>query len=419
MPTPVPSTRRSSLGAPHRVRGLLEAHRLINSDLALDAVLSRIVRTACDLVDSPYGALGVVGPDGSLQDFIHHEVDEAPLPDIVPARPLRSVSDLPRVDHGATSTLYSVPIRGRDETFGTLYLARPLVGDFSAEDEELLAALAATAATAIANARLYEDAERSRDWLQASGEIARALLADSSGLGLLGDVAVRAQQVANADYCALLLPTDDGMLRVTVPSGLGALHFDGLIFHPANSPLGRSIVAGQSLLMADMTAASSPAYPNPFNFGPLMMTPLVDAKGVRGAIILLRVAGRAQFAPRDLDLATTFADQLALALELNEARGDAEALQVLEVRHRIAQDMHDNLIQRLFATGMGLQVLAERCEGQDEDLARRLHRYIDELDETIDQVRERVFGLREVPGTPAPRRPLGPSHVAPAPDRTA
>ena len=89
---------------------------------------------------------------------------------------------------------------------------------------------------------------------------------------------------------------------------------------------------------------------------------------------------------------------------------------VLEVRHRIAQDMHDNLIQRLFATGMGLQVLAERSEPRDPDLAQRLNRYISELDETIDQVRERVFGLRKMPSGARRRRP-GPTHLSRTPDK--
>ena len=126
-----------------------------------------------------------------LQDFVHHGVDAAPSADIVPSRPLRSVLDGPYDDpatHRSTAAavhprrrrLHSVPIRARDQVYGTLYLARPAEGHFGPEDEEVLAALAATAATAIANARLYEDAQRSRDWLHASGEIARALLADAS-----------------------------------------------------------------------------------------------------------------------------------------------------------------------------------------------------------------------------------------------
>ena len=132
-----------------------------------------------------------------------------------------------------------------------------------------------------------------------------------------------------------------------------------------------------------------------------MIAPLVDAKGVRGGVLLMRTADRVPFHQRDLDGATTFADQVALALQLNDARADAEFLRVLEDRQRIGDDLHDNVMQRLFATGVGLQRLAEG--GLSPADAATLRRHINDLDETIDQIRERVFGLR----SGAARPPVG------------
>jgi signal transduction histidine kinase len=141
-----------------------------------------------------------------------------------------------------------------------------------------------------------------------------------------------------------------------------------------------------------MTTLANDDFVNAFRYGPLMLAPLVDARGVRGAVLLMRTVGRVPFHQRDLDSATTFADQVALALQLNDARADAEMVHVLEDRQRIGDDLHDNVIQRLFATGVGLQRLADG--GLSPDDAATLRRHINDLDETIAQVRDRVFGLR-------------------------
>jgi len=143
-----------------------------------------------------------------------------------------------------------------------------------------------------------------------------------------------------------------------------------------------------------------------------MLAPLVDAQGVRGAVLLIRQVGRLPFGSEDVLRASTFATQVALALELNDARGDAEWLQVVEDRHRIAQDLHDNVMQRLFATGVSLEALA-RSADLDPAVGERLRGYVTDLDETIEEIRARVFGLRQA-DAPALRYPRGRyPHVAP------
>jgi GAF domain-containing protein len=353
-----------------RYRRLLEAHRTISDDLSLTSVLDRIVRAACDLAEAEYGSLGVVALDGSIERFVHQ-------------------ADGP---HPPAGSFLAVPIRAREAILGELYLADPLSGRFDAEDEELLVALAATAGTAIENARLYDEARRSRDWLNASGEIARALLAEADEEVLL-DVVSQAFSVAEADYACLILPSADGRLQVTVAKGLGADTFLGIAFDPAESTMGKAILAAASIRTHDMTLWTNVDYDNHYDFGPAMIVPLLDGQGTRGAVLMMRTRGRAQFTPHDVDLASTFAAQVALALELNDARADAEWVRVLEDRHRIAQDLHDNVIQRLFAVGVGLQSLTE--QPLDADLADRLGRHIADLDETIDEIRNRVFGLRD------------------------
>jgi GAF domain-containing protein len=305
-----------------------------------------------------------------------------------------------------------VQIRVRGALFGLLYVAEPQGAAFDAEDEELLTAFAAAAGTAIENARLYDDARRSRDWLNAAGEIARALLADADENALL-EVVSRALYVAEADYGSLIVPTQDGRLEVAVVVGLGAQEWQGHVFDPQNSDVGRAIARGESRLIRDLTEVASPEYQNVYHYGPAMLAPLIDAQGVRGAVMLIRNAERPGFTTKELDLASTFADQVALAFQLNDARADAESLRALEDRHRIAQELHDNVMQRLFAIGVGLDGVAH---GQlPADVVERLRGYVTELDATIDEIRDRVFGLRsENPAGLAPRQHRFP-RVSPPP----
>jgi GAF domain-containing protein len=291
----------------------------------------------------------------------------------------------------AMRSFIAVPIRVRGAAFGELCLADPAPGRFDADDEDLLITLAGIAGTAIENARLYEEARRSRDWLSASGAIARALLGDDDD-DVLVDIVSRAFSVAEADYTCLILPLDDGRLRVAIAKGIGAEIFRGMVFDPNDSTMGKAILAAESIRTHDMTLWANLDFDNRYNFGPAMIAPLLDGQGSRGAVLMMRTADRPPFIPHDVALASTFAAQVALALELNDARAEAESARALEERHKLAQDLHDNVIQRLFATGVGLQALAG--QSADPALTDRLTRHIADLDETIDQIRTRVFGLR-------------------------
>ncbi len=397
-----------------RLRGLLLAYRTITDDLSPTSVLDRIVRAACDLVGARYGALIVSAADGSVEHVVHYGLDARVAARIAtgPARhraPRRRLiePDVVRLGDLAADgqpiefpgrpelqSFIGVPIRVRSAVIGDLYLADPHAHRFDTDDEELVVALAATAGNAIHNAHLYDEARRSRDWLTASGDIARALLARSDD-EVLDEVVAQAARVADADYASLIVPTTDGRLQVTAATGRGADDFRGLIFDPRASTLGRVILAATSSRTHDVTLWADAGYENRNAYGPAMLAPLLDGQGSRGALVLLRTVGRPQFRPQDVELASTFAAQVAVALELNETRAAAEWVRVLEDRHKVAQDLHDSVMQRLFATGVGLQAIA----GQrlDPDITARLSRHIADLDETIDEIRNRVFGVHATP----------------------
>ncbi len=233
-----PVTRPPRADGTERYRRLLEAHHRISDDLSLASVLDQTVGAACELVGAQYGALGIVAADGSIEHVAQRGLDE---------RSVERVGRLPRgggllgaslstpgpvrLDDLTTDARYyatptarptmrsflAVPIRGHGVTLGELYVADPLAGRFDAEDEDLVVSLAATAGNAVENSRLYDDAQRSRDWLNASGEIARALLADDDEEVLL-DVVTRALSIAEADLACLILPTDNQHLRLRSPA---------------------------------------------------------------------------------------------------------------------------------------------------------------------------------------------------------
>jgi GAF domain-containing protein len=413
-------TERGRSAEARRLRELLETARSLASDQALESVLDEVVASASHLVGAEQGVLAVLASDSSLEQFAHHGLAEADVErvrSVMHRRLVKAAGTPDDVTDGddiaadpraegfplpdARSALV-VPLRLRGTLSGELVLADPAVGRFSEADELYAATLALTIGAAIENARLYAEARHSRAWFDASGEVARALLAGAD-VEVLVDVVARAFDIAEADYAALILPTEDGRLQVAIALGVGADEFRGAIFPPFDFGLGKAIAAGTSARTDDMTTWTSDAFENTYDFGPAMIAPLSDAAGRRGGVLLVRRSGRRPFTGEEAEQATAFAGQVAVALRLSEARADAEWLRVVEDRHRIAQDLHDNVIQRLFATGVGLQMLSEqRLDAVDTE--RRLQRHIADLDETIEEIRGRVFGLQSS-GRPPRRQP--------------
>jgi GAF domain-containing protein len=265
------------MAAQNRLRGLLRANRVIVGDLALPAVLRRIVAAACELVDARYGALSVLSPVGGLDEFVTVGIDEetaarighlpegkgllgALIDDPRPIRLSRIESDPRSVGfpehHPPMSSFLGVPVRVRAEVFGNLYLTRDDDQEFTEDDEELVASLAATAGVAIENARLFEEARRRQDWLAASAEITQQLLSNQ-GEEPLRVIARRVQQVADADAVNVVLPTQDGRrLMVEVATGVGADQLTAMSY-PVDNTISKLVLdSGRPELMDDSAALS-------------------------------------------------------------------------------------------------------------------------------------------------------------------
>jgi signal transduction histidine kinase len=405
-----------------RLRGLLRANQLIVADLALPTVLRRIVEAARDLVGARYAALGVISPDGGLSQFVHtgmadHIVSRiAHLPqgkgllgalidDPQPIR-LRRIADDQRssgfpAGHPPMDSFLGVPIRIRDEVFGNLYLSESTRGEFSAEDEDLATALAATAAVAIDNARLYASARTRGEWLQASAAITRQLLSPAESDGAASPlrlIAERSREIADADLVTVALPDDrtGEDLRIEVAVGTGAAELTGISTPRSGSLLGQVFLSGEPTRLAQPDdEAGAVAAPVELEIGPVLVVPLLGSRGAQGVLTAARLRGRTAFAADDVEMASSFANHAALAIELAEARAEQQRAAMLDERDRIAADLHDHVIQRLFAAGLSLQSVAMKLgRGPVTD---RILTTVQDLDATISQIRTTIFELHDMP----------------------
>ncbi|MER7540640.1 GAF domain-containing protein [Streptomyces sp. NPDC097704] len=405
-------------GTRDRVHVLLESVLAVGQGLDLSQVLHRIVEAAATLVDARYAALGVIGADGeTLSHFLTVGISDEEITTIGPyptgkgvlgelihhPEPLR-LTDLTAhpsshgfpPNHPPMRSFLGVPIRVREEAFGNLYLCDKRGGlDFDTEDETVLATLAVAAGVAIDNARLYDDARRQQNWLRASAEITRSLLSGSPREQALTLIAERAREIAGASLADVSVPSSDGRLTVEVALGGDAPARLGLTVPVQGTLSGAAFDAESPVACADLAEdARFAAGPHRFDgLGPAVAVPLGDASGrSRGVLLLARPVGGQAFTEAEIGPLLGFADQAALALELAARRSDAEQLALLEDRDRIARDLHDLAIQRLFATGMTLQSAARMIP--HEAPAERVARAVGDLDETIRIIRSTIFGLR-------------------------
>lgn len=418
------------LNTQDRLRRLLHAVVAISADLSLDVVLQRIVDAACDLASARYGALGVLssaGPERRLREFITHgitpeqreRIGDLPRGDGI----LGAIIDRPtplRVDalgnhelshgfpanHPPMDTFLGVPILIRDKVFGNLYLTEKEGGEgFTDDDEQIVIALAAAAGVVIENARLYDVAARRQRWLEAAAETTAALMGSVSREDALQLIAHRAREVAAADIASVMLRADAGddlVVRVVSgpPEGSGV----GLAVSSTSSLAGQVVASGQMLVVEDLTRLdpASGEFSVPADWptlGPLLLLPLRTATGVAGVLLVGWAADRVDaFRDTDVQLPAAFAEQAALALQVVRSREDQALLAVLEDRDRIGRDLHDLVIQRLFAVGLALENASRMAVARPE-VAQRISGAVDNIDATIKDIRHSIFELSTPAGS--------------------
>jgi signal transduction histidine kinase len=401
-----------------RVQHLLDAFLSVSTGLDLETTLHRIVDVAADLVDARYGALGVLAPDGGLAAFIHVGIDDelatrmGTLPEgkgvlgqlITEPHPLR-IPDLSRhpasvgfpPHHPEMRSFLGVPVLVRGKAFGNLYMTEKRQGAFTAEDEAVLTALAGAAGIAIDNARLYEEGEVRRRWTAAVSDVRACLLSASSPDDALTLIAERVAELTGADAAWLLTGPDpvDGCHVVRARAGEGATDDVDVRFSANDHPVMGAVVASGSVVTLDATGLEPAGRLAEMARGPCIGVRL-PGSGQDVVLLAARRAGAPAFEAALPPLLASFADQIAAALDMAARQRLARQLDVFADRDRIAQDLHDHVIQRVFAAGLTLQSVLPRVP--DLEAQRRIRQVVHQLDETVRDIRTTIFDLHTTDG---------------------
>ncbi|MER6212566.1 GAF domain-containing sensor histidine kinase [Streptomyces sp. NPDC001272] len=401
-----------------RVPQLLEAMRSVGTGLELHSTLDRICETAAELADARYAAIGVVDTDGpGLSDFVTYGLGSEQA-ERIGHRPdgrrgllgaLISHSDTVRLadltkdprsagfppHHPPMKTFLGVPIRVQGEIFGNLYLAEKNGGgEFSDYDVHMVRVLATEAGIAIGNARLYEAATQRERWIDGSVAVTTALLSGGDADDALAVVAEQARHLSGSAAGIVMLPAREGGMEIVAVCADDPATSLGVVV-PAESPVVVRLLRGEPVFVEDVSADPRTISRLTSQYGPCMMLPLHSGGRVLGALVTPRARGGRPFTEAERTLATQFASQAALALMMAEAQRDRERLAVLEDRDRIARDLHDLVIQRLFATGMMLEGAQRRSIVPE--VRDGVGKAVDELDVTIQEIRTAIFALQQGP----------------------
>ncbi len=408
------------LAARDQMEQLLRVFVEIGANLDLDATLHRIIAAARELTAAPYGALAVRDPEGNLLSFVHEGMDADTVECIghLPVgKGVLSVSLLDeqalRMDdltthsaavgfpehHPPMRAFLAVPITIRGTVFGNLYLTH--VGPdrvFSEADEVAARALAYAAAVAIDNAQLFERERTATKWMEASREITTALLSGAAPHRRpLQMIAERALVLTEAEQAIVLVPADADVpddevatLVVSAAVGINAAEVLGRRVPVDGSTSGAVFRSGEPLITEALR------YPieafTDVGQRPAIVMPLRAHDNVAGVIAIARAADQPPFSESYLDLMSDFATHAAMALVLASARENSRQLAILAERERIAHDLHDHVIQRLFAAGMDLQGTLARS--RSPEVADRLNRTLDDLQTIIEEIRTTIFQLK-------------------------
>ncbi|WP_274035682.1 GAF domain-containing protein [Streptomyces sp. MMBL 11-1] len=439
-----------------RLPMLLEAVLSVGRDLELGSTLQQIVDTSTALTGARHGALGVRDPDRDRVEGLYTagmtEAERQQLdlfPDDSSGGPAVAPADEDRPPgRPVARSFLRAPILVHTEVFGHLHLAEKPSGPFTDADLALLRVLAARAGIAIGNARLYATARQRERWIAGAAAVTTALLTGSDAADALMTVAERARVLAGASAGVILQPTEEGGMEIVTastpddPAGIV-----GTVIEPGSAVLVQ-LLGGEPVFIEDSATDPRMTTGVRSRFGPSMMLPLQSGGRLIGTLALPRRRGERPYTEMDKLLATQFASQAALALVLADAQADREQLAVYEDRDRIARDLHDLVVQRLFATEMMLESTRRRAAseetggggevraggggaakadgggeaetgggaeagaggsgevetggGGEAGAGQLLGRAVDELDSTIQEVRTAIFALQQPPaGAPS------------------
>lgn len=407
------------------VRGLVDALLAVSAELNIEAAVRAVVGHAATVVGAEHAVLAIAGDSGDFVRFVYDGICGYGVVTVDPVAPDsvahqsrshvwidRRPDDLDRshassyrsVCQPSRWTILEFAVHVEACEFGRLYLSGPAGKQvFTDQDAMFAQALAAAAGKAIANSRRYEGATFNQDQLQATSEIATALLGDldaDAGLQMITD---RSLELTGSICAFLAIPethevrtSGKGDLVVEVVSGDGTAELVGQSIPLLGTTIGQAITAtGQSFLSTEPVIAEHLSLglgiDNSRHYGAAMALPLRDQNQVLGVLTVLKAESEGPFSNRQLSMMSAFADQAAVAWQLADSRRQGYKLNLLSDRDRIARDLHDHVIQRVFAVGLSVQGTLQRA--QSVEVRSRLRRTVNDLQEIIQDIRRTIFDL--------------------------
>jgi signal transduction histidine kinase len=381
----------------------LRAVETISNDLDTTTLLDQLVLSACDLVGTRFGALVVFGADGTLERFVTHGVDRL-QGELIGQHPtgcgllalgahqgqslrLEDVSQHPRFTgfpphHPHMGTLLIAPVRVRGTEYGNLYLSEKADGAaFTQEDQDQLKALAQMAGFVVENAQAYAVSERRRRWLEMFGDLSDVLQPPVSLATALSRVASAVRLASGAAASSIVQVPDEGPVSVAAQSGDERL-LDTLAV-PLEDAVRAVVETGEvtDLFLDNGVSA--------------LMAPLRAHLAVPGVLLIAHDRNSRPDYVEERDLLASFADHVALSLDRTQALQEREEMAVVADRDRIARELHDVVIQRLFATGLHLQSV--RAAAGTPELKERITKVVVDVDQTIRDIRGTIFSLQSRP----------------------
>ena len=385
-----------------RLRVLVDAGIALSSELSLDALLQQLVETAAQLTGARYAALGVIDSTGQgLERFLTTGIDpetHAAIGDLPRGRGilgvlirdaeslrLHELGDDPRSvgfpdHHPPMKSFLGVPILLRGVAYGNLYLTEKIGGgDFTDEDEELTQLLAAQAAVAIENTRLYETSTRWLRHFESMNEIGNALAAELELEPLLGLVARRLRSLIQARLVLIALPdVGAAALSIRAADGEGSDAY-GLVGTPlelGGSKTGRVLQRGRSERVDSVLDDPEIDQQTARRMGVLsaLYVPLVVRGRPMGVVIAHdKLGATSSFSDDDVRLTESLATRAATAVDLSERVSRDAVRRVVDAqeaeRARLARELHDETGQALTSILLGLKSLEERVESADRGAA--------------------------------------------------
>ncbi len=381
-----------------RLRRILrQVPHFLSGDVALETKLDDLSSTLGELLDASRVTVAVV--DQMTDPLVRHvDLDGAsggaPLPLTDPAVRDRvlGTSEVLDLSEGAGRCL-ALSLVADATTFGAVAVSRSADRTpFADEDRALLEFFCQTIAPAVEHGVRLREAQRSQRWMRASAELTAQVLSPDveDPLALIAD---RARELANADGVTVMIARDEHRVEMRYVNGPGAQHLQGTVQPRAGTVSDQVLRTGEPVLLTDLGASGTQRFARlgELVVGPTLAVPLHGAHEVLGVIVMVRRAGSRTFSLSHMHTAEAFASTAALAIELTAAREAREQLRLLEERNRIARDLHDNVVQRLFATGLYLSQAAPELTGKTR---AQVDDAIVSIDQTIRQIRNTILVLR-------------------------